>query len=61
MLTNGGKELNKKCGEQDKDSVQWHCKPIERDVAQLGSTFVLVLNVIGSNPTSEVEHENNYW
>ena len=28
-------------GKEDKDSLQWHCKPIERDVAQLGSAFVL--------------------
>ena len=29
------------CGKQDRNCLQWHCKPIERDVAQLGSAFVL--------------------
>lgn len=26
---------------QFRDSLQWYCRPIERDVAQLGSAFVL--------------------
>ena len=29
------------CGKQNMDSLQWHCTTNERDVAQLGSAFVL--------------------
>ena len=31
----------RRCGKQGRDSLQWHRRPIERDVAQLGSAFFL--------------------